>query len=153
MDLSHLSAAENDALMAYTKAFKAKEFENALQIAEDALSRFPDTAYIWHNQIGVLIYEDNPLQAFFHYKAAFEGGFDAEACEYNIWEVADIFFKSMQAENGKFNAIMFETERPEFDNSQFVSVDFIPKKYLNLFPEGEHLPEIHALLEAYQASK
>jgi hypothetical protein len=153
MDLSHLSPAENNALIAYTKAFEAKEYENALQIAEDGLANFPDTAYIWHNQIGVLIYQDSPLQAFVHYKAAFQGGFDAESCEYNIWEVADIFFNSMRTEEGTFNAIMFETERPEFDNSRFARVDFIPKQYIALFPEGEHLPEIHALLKAYEATK
>lgn len=149
MDLSHLSKAEQTALIDFSNYFEAGEHQQALLFAKKALNHFPNSKHIWHNQIGAIIYsiEKDYLQASYHYYQALEAGFDSSICEENIWESAEDLYKSLYTEKGTFNAIINKEENKPIN---FIRANHLINKYLKYFPNGSFVDQANVLNEKFE---
>ena len=152
MDLSTLSEEENKALQKFSAYYEEENYAEALSFAQEALEKHPSSAYIWHNQVGALIYseEEDYQLASEHYYAALEKGFPSDVCEDNIWESAEEFQQSLKAADGSYNAILFRSSNEE-EEVRFKSVraNALVLKYLEHFPNGRYSTQANTLLKEF----
>jgi hypothetical protein len=148
-DFNPISEKESKDFLALSNLMETAKFEEALQMAKGMLEEYPQNMHVYHNQIGALEFmvSFDYLLASKHYYIALENGFDIDTCEDNIWEAAEELYKSLQTEDGKFNAII-NTETQGF----FHATGLI-ERYLEKFPNGKYINEANKYLEEYKKNR
>ncbi|WP_294823373.1 hypothetical protein [uncultured Flavobacterium sp.] len=129
-----------------SKTIEAGDYAEALTMSKDMLERYPDNAYIYHNQIGAMYYlsENAYWSASRHYRRALELGFPADTCEENLWESAEDGFKFLIDGEEGFCSIM-NTEDGTLVARNYTLVE----EYKEAFPEGKYNDKADELLFIY----
>lgn len=140
------SQTESDEFLTLSKTIQAGNYEDALKMSKDMLERYPDNAYIYHNQIGAMYYltENAYWSASRHYYKAYDLGFPADTCEENIWESAEDGFKFLIDSEEGFCSIM-NTDDGTITARPYTLV----LEYMETFPGGKYRPKADELIFIY----
>lgn len=145
MAINFASEEEKNGFWELSNTIQAGNYEEALNLSKTLLEKFPDNKAIYHNQIGAMIYlsKNDYWGATNHYSKALEYGFDADACEENIWESAIDSYKFLIDSEKGFCKLMIK------DTHEFIAPNDLIKKYENLFPNGKYVEEAKELNYIY----
>lgn len=140
------SQTESDEFLALSKTIQAGSYGEALTISKDMLERYPDNAYIYHNQIGAMYYlsENAYWSASRHYRKALELGFPVDSCEENLWESAEDGFKFLIDSEEGFCSIMSKDDGSIMARPYTLVLD-----YIDMFPEGKYSNKADELVFIY----
>lgn len=141
MAINFTSEEEKNDFRSLSNMIQAGDYEEALHLSKALLEKFPSNKAIYHNQIGAMIYlsKHDYWNATKHYSKALEYGFDADACEDNIWESAVDAYKFLIDSEEGFTVLMYT------DTQEFIAANDLIEKYENLFPNGKYIGEAKEL--------
>ena len=133
--INFISDEEKEGFWELSNTIRAENYEQALDLSKTLLEKFPNNKAIYHNQIGAMTYlsKSDYWIATNHYSKALEYGFDADACEDNIWESAVDSYKSLIDSEAGFCKIMI------MDTQEFIWANDLVEKYENNFPNGKYV--------------
>lgn len=149
MAINFASEEEKNGFWELSNTIQAGNYGEALNLSKNLLERFPDNKAIYHNQIGAMIYlsKNDYWGATSHYTKALEYGFDAEACEENIWESAVDSYKFLIDSEEGFCSLMIK------DTHEFIAANDLVQKYESLFPNGKYADEAKELNYIFNLTK
>ena len=151
----NLPPEEQERLATFSQLIQEEEMEKALAFARTAIEDSATHAGLWHNQAGALVFEfeDDQVRAFEHYHQSLQLGFDANICEENMWEAAEVFFLSLRTEEGTFNAILTIIDQDNGEKAhESLRANHLLKKYKAVFPEGQFTAKAKEYLAAFEAA-
>lgn len=139
--INFISDEEKEDFQTLSNTIQSGNYEEALNLSKILLEKFPNNKAIYHNQIGAMIYlsKNDYWSATNHYFKALEYGFDADACEDNIWESAVDAYKFLIDSEEGFSALMYT------DTKEFIAANDLVEKYENIFPNGKYTEEAKEL--------
>jgi len=153
MDLSKLNEQERKALQDFSDYYQEGQYEDALNVAKQALKDHPTSKAIWHNQVGALTHsvEGDYVGAYNHYTKALEAGFDKDICDDNMWESAKDLYDSLKTEEGDFNAILIINEDEDEDLSHdAIRANHLVGQYIEQMPDGKFIDEAKQIAQEFK---
>ncbi|WP_210150232.1 hypothetical protein [Chryseobacterium scophthalmum] len=138
--INFISDEEKEGFWELSNTIRAENYEQALDLFKTLLEKFPN-----NNQIGAMTYlsKSDYWSATNHYSKALEYGFDADACEDNIWESAVDCYKFLIDSEEGFCKLMIK------DTHEFIWANDLVEKYKNNFPNGKYVDEAKELNYIY----